>query len=102
MHALIQEVNFLPISLEKKEFVIKICFQSFSAPHLHERYQHLVKNEIINEEQIIPRGDELDEEYYSPKPQKKVKFHVDKENYKKLTKSAEKKRAILSKNFFLI
>jgi len=45
---------------------------------------------VINEEQIIPVAG-FEEDYASPKPQKKVKFHVDKENYRKLTKSAEKK-----------
>lgn len=85
MNLFIQEVNFIPISREKKENLIKHCLKTFSVPHLHEKYQHL-----IEEEKIIPVED-FDEEYSSPKPKKKVKFTIDKENYKKLTKSAEKK-----------
>jgi len=56
-------VNVFPISLQKIEFVIKRCFESFKAPHLHGKYQHLVKNEVIEEEkeEIIPvRGFEVD------------------------------------------
>ena len=83
-------MNVFPISLQKKEFVIKRCFESFKAPHLHEKYQHLVKNEVIEEEKDPVRG--FEEDYRSPSPLKRVKFQDNKEDYMKLTKSAEKRK----------